>query len=93
MRTYEVVLIVHPELDEAGLTGAVEKVKGWITESGGVITKVDQWGRRPLAYPIKKQKAGQYVLITCEMTPSFTNELERNLRLTEAILRFMITVR
>lgn len=92
MRTYEVVLIIHPELDETAFNEAVEKVKGWITTAGGSITKVDVWGKRRLAYIIKKQRDGLYVMITAEIPPTFTAELERNIRFLEPVIRFMTTV-
>ena len=91
MRTYEVVLIIHPELDETAFNEAVEKVKGWITTAGGTVAKVDVWGKRRLAYVIRKQRDGQYVLITAEFPPAYTTELERNLRFLEPVIRFMIT--
>ena len=53
MRKYELVCIFQPDLDETAFNGALEKVKGWISESGGNIDKVDVWGRRKLAYIIK----------------------------------------
>lgn len=92
MRNYEVVLIVHPDLDEAAMTGLLDKVKGWITDSGGSIDKVDMWGKRRMTYIIRKQHEGQYVLLNVQMAPAFTAELERNIRFIESILRFMITV-
>jgi small subunit ribosomal protein S6 len=92
MRTYEVVLIVHPELDEAAFKAVIEKTQGWITTSGGTCTKVDVWGKRRMAYAIRKQREGQYVLITAEFAPAFGAELERNLRFLEPVMRFMITV-
>lgn len=92
MRTYEVVLIAHPDLDETAFNAVIEKAKGWITTSGGSITKVDVWGRRRMAYAIRKQREGQYVLITAEFAPAFSAELERNLRFLEPVMRFMITV-
>jgi len=91
MRTYEVVLIFHPELDETALNEALEKVKGWVTTAGGNFAKVDLWGKRRLAYVIRKQREGQYYLLTIEMPAAFTNELERNLRFLEPVIRFMIT--
>jgi small subunit ribosomal protein S6 len=91
MREYELVFIVHPDLDDTALKDVVEKVKSWITEAGGVISKVDFWGKRKLAYMIRKQKEGQYVLIKTQMEPAFGATLERNLRLTEPVLRFLIT--
>jgi small subunit ribosomal protein S6 len=91
MRVYELVFIVHPDLDDAAFKELVEKVKGWITEAGGIISKVDSWGKRKLAYRIRKQKEGQYVAIKAEIPPLFCVQLERNLRLTESVLRFLIT--
>lgn len=90
MRNYEVAFIAHPELDDASLTSLVEKAKGWVSAVGGQVIQVDQWGRRRLAYPIRKQKEGQYILMQTQMTASATHEVERNLRLTEQVLRFQI---
>ncbi len=92
MRTYEVVLIIRSELDETAFNDAVEKVKGWITTAGGSIAKVDVWGKRRLAYIIKKQRDGQYVMITAQFPPAFTTELDRNLKFLEPVIRYMITV-
>jgi ribosomal protein S6 len=92
MRNYEVVLILQPDLDETAFNAAVDKVKGWITTSGGTIAKVDIWGKRRMAYAIRKQREGQYVLITAELAPTFCTDLERNLRFLEPVMRFMITV-
>ncbi|GAP07031.1 MAG TPA: 30S ribosomal protein S6 [Anaerolinea thermolimosa] len=90
MRNYEVVFIVHPDLDETALTALIDKVKGWITEAGGSVEKADVWGKRRMAYPIRKQRDGQYVYFETSMPPAFSNELDRNLRLTEPVLRYMI---
>ena len=92
MRTYEVVLIVNPDLDEDALNGVVDRVKNWMTESGGTVTKVDLWGKRRMAYIIRKQREANYVLIVAELDPSSTAELERNLRFLEPVMRYMITV-
>jgi small subunit ribosomal protein S6 len=91
MRDYEVILVVHPDLDETAVNGVVEKVKGWVTESGGSVEKVDLWGKRRLAYQIRKQREGQYMLIKMQLAPSYCTELERNLRFTEPVMRFLIT--
>ena len=63
-----------------------------MTEAGGEIVKVDHWGKRRLANPIRKQREGNYVLIQANLTPAFTATLERNLRFLEPVLRFLITV-
>jgi small subunit ribosomal protein S6 len=91
MREYELIFIVHPDLDDAAFKEIVERVQGWITGAGGVVSKVDLWGKRKLAYEIRKQKDGQYVLMKTEMQPTFTAELERNLRFVEPIMRFLVT--
>ncbi len=91
MRDYELIFIVHPELDETALNELVEKVKGWITEAGGVISKVDFWGRRKMAYSIRKQREGQYVMFKMQMAPTFGATLERNLRFLEPVMRFLIS--
>ncbi len=90
MRTYEVILIVQPDLDETALNGVIEKTKGWITEAGGTVEKVDLWGKRRLAFAIRKQREGQYVLIEAQLAPAATAELDRNLRFLEPVMRFLI---
>jgi len=93
MREYEVVFIAHPELDETALNDLIIKVRGWITESGGEVLKTDLWGKRRLAYPIRKQREGQYVLLYSKMAASFGAQLERNLRFTEPVLRFLLVAK
>ena len=92
MRTYEVVLIVNPELDETAFKAAIEKVQGWITTAGGSVEKLDIWGKRRLAYTIGKHRDGQYAIITAKFAPAFANELDRQMRFLEPVFRFMITV-
>ncbi|HLE27257.1 MAG TPA: 30S ribosomal protein S6 [Anaerolineales bacterium] len=90
MRSYEVAFILQPDLDEASLNALVEKAKGWVATAGGQVAQVDLWGRRRLAYSIRKQKEGQYILMQTQMTAAATREVERNLRLTEQVMRFQI---
>ena len=91
MRKYELVCIVQPDLDETAFKGAVERVQGWVTESGGSVDKVDVWGRRRLAFPIHKQRDGQYVLLNITLDPKSASDLERNIRYLETVLRHMLT--
>ncbi len=93
MRNYELVFILQPDLDETAVQALLEKAKGWITEAGGTVSKVDNWGKRRLAYEINKRREGQYVLFEMSMPPSFSSELERNLRFQEQIMRFLIVNR
>lgn len=90
MRAYELVVIIHPDLDETALGEVVERIKGWVTVDGGNIDKVDLWGRRRLAYPIRKQNEGQYVLLQTTMAEKNLALLERNLRFLEPVMRFML---
>lgn len=92
MRKYEVVCVINPDLDETALSGLLEKVSGWITELGGSVEKVEKWGRRRMAYQIHKHREAQYVLMTASLAPSAVAELERNLRLTEIVIRHLITL-
>lgn len=92
MRKYELVCIIHPDLDETAFNAALEKVKGWILEINGSVDKVDVWGRKRLAYVIKKQKEGQYVLLNVSLPPESVGVLDQNLRFMEAIIRYMLTV-
>ena len=92
MRNYELVCIVHPDLDENAFKAVVEKVSGWVTETGGSVEKVDVWGRRRMAYHINKQREGQYVLFHLNMEPTSTASLERNIRFQESVMRSMMIV-
>ena len=92
MRKYELVCIIHPDLDENAFNSVVEKVRGWIGDLGGGVDKVDIWGRRRMAYSIHKQREGQYVLLNVTMPPTASAELDRNLRFQESVIRYMITL-
>lgn len=92
MRKYELMCILQPDLDENAFNGALDKIKGWISESGGSVDKAEVWGRRKLASYIKKQREGQYVLLNVTMNPAATADLERNLRYQESVLRHMLSV-
>jgi len=90
LRDYELMVVINPELDDEGMSTIMDKLKGLITERGGSITDVEQWGRRRLAYPIKHFLEGNYVLTHFKMDPNLTNEVDAGLRLSEAVLRHLI---
>jgi len=90
MRDYELVIIVTPEIDETATAEVVDKVKSWITEVEGSIESLEEWGRQKLAYLVNNQKEGQYYLFNLKLEPSAVVNLERNFRLQESILRFLI---
>jgi small subunit ribosomal protein S6 len=93
MREYELVVIIHPDLDENAVNEVVTRISNWITEDGGEITKTDFWGKRELAYLIRKIKHGQYVLLQAKMNPTLGAKLERNLGYLESVLRYMLIAR
>ena len=92
MRKYELMCILQPDLDETAFNGVLDKVKGWISDSGGSVDKAEVWGRRKLASYVKKQREGQYVLLNLTLSPTATSDLERNLRFQESIMRHMLSV-
>jgi small subunit ribosomal protein S6 len=90
MRNYEVTYIAHPDLDAESFGQLNDQVQGWITSAGGTIKKADIWGKRKLAYRIKKQAEGQYVLLHTAMEPTYCGQLEQQFRLQESVIRFLI---
>lgn len=90
VRRYELIYIVHPEVDEANLAAVNETVTGLVERGGGKVVKIDPWGLRRLAYPIRKVWEGQYVLMHLELDPLSVSELERGLGLAEQILRHLV---
>ena len=89
MRAYELAFILRPTLDGDSLTACVEWLKDQIQAQTGEVTKVDEWGRRNLAYPINNFQEGYYVLVQANMLPESLLELERNIKLSEDIIRYM----
>ena len=92
MRQYEVAYIADPDLDQEALNALDEKVKGWIEAAGGEVLEVDRWGKKRLAYPIQKRHDGFYIFVKANMPPQAGISIERELGLSEQILRSMITV-
>jgi small subunit ribosomal protein S6 len=92
MRNYELGCISDPELDPQAQTDLETKVGSWIEAAGGRMSKVDRWGKRRLAYPIKKHADGFYVFYQVQLPPQATGQIERELRLNENVLRFILTL-
>lgn len=92
MRKYETVFILHPSLDEEAVKANVEKFKGVIENGGGVVENVDNWGKRKLAYEIKKVNEGYYTLINFNASPELPKELDRIFRITDTVIRHIIIV-
>lgn len=91
MRTYEALYIVRPDLDPEQIAAVVEKFTGLVTGNGGQLVKVDQWGKRRLAYEVKHFREGFYVLMQFHSTPEVAQELERILKITDEVMKYLIT--
>ncbi|CAH0524576.1 30S ribosomal protein S6 [Vibrio hippocampi] len=89
MRHYEIVFMVHPDQSEQ-VAGMIERYTGSITEVGGTIHRLEDWGRRQLAYPINKLHKAHYVLMNVEAPQEAIDELETAFRFNDAVLRNMI---
>lgn len=89
MPYYETVFIARQDLSDAQVKALLEGYSKIITDAGGKIHKVENWGLRNLAYRIKKNRRGHYVLIESESPAPAIHEMERTMRLNEDILRFM----
>ncbi|MGA7678349.1 MAG: 30S ribosomal protein S6 [Dehalococcoidia bacterium] len=90
MSNYELVLIVSPEVVDEEMPEFITKLSELVNKVGGSVDEVNQWGRRKLAYPIKRSTEGNYLLTKVKMKPTVTKELEANLRLSGKILRHLL---
>ena len=92
-KAYELTFIVRLDPNEEVINDAVNQVQAWVeADSLGQVTKIDRWGRRRLAYEIDKQRDGYYVQMDAEIDPLGLPELERNLKLSAQILRYLIVL-
>ncbi len=90
MRDYELVVIIRPTVADDEVASTVDKTSQYITQRGGTIAEVNQWGRKKLAYPIKNFTEGSYVLTRFSIEPEATTEMEAGLELSEDILRYLL---
>ncbi len=89
MRHYEIVFIVHPDQSEQ-VPGMVERYRGLVTAKSGNIHRLEDWGRRQLAYPIQKIHKAHYVLMNIECDQETLDELEHAFRFNDAVLRYLM---
>jgi small subunit ribosomal protein S6 len=87
---YEIAVLYHPDL-EVDLTKAEEKVTKIVTDNGGKVTATDNWGKRKLMYPIKKQEHAIYVFYTVEMPGESVKKVESILNITDEVIRYLLT--
>jgi len=90
MRHYELMVILDPELEERTVAPSLDQFLGVVRQGGGSVEKVDIWGRRRLAYEIAKKGDGIYAVIDLTAEPDTVKELDRQLNLSEAVLRTKI---
>lgn len=90
MTQYEVAVLYHPDL-EVDLTKAEDRVQKIFTDNGGKVTATDNWGKRKLAYPIKRNEHAVYVFYTVEMPGESVVKVESTLNITDEVIRFLIT--
>jgi len=90
LREYEVLYIVRADLDDEKVQDAVKRVNTLIERSGGTVERTNLWGKRKLAYEVKHQKEGSYVLQDFQLNPDRIPELEASLKITEEVLRHLI---
>ena len=87
MRRYELMVILDPELEERTVAPELDRFLNVVRKGGGEVENVDIWGRRRLAYDIKKKSEGIYAVVDLQATPDLAKELDRQLNLNEAVLR------
>lgn len=90
MRKYETIFILSPSFDEETVKANIEKFKGVIENGGGTVDNVDFWGKRKLAYEIKKVSEGYYTLVNFTANPELPRELDRIFRITDGVIRHII---
>ena len=89
MNQYEIAVLYHPSL-EVDLTKAEERVKKIVSDAGGKITATDNWGKRKMAYPIKKEEHAVYVFYTAELPSEGVKKVETTLNITDEVIRYLI---
>ena len=90
LHQYELVVVLSPDLQEDAVTSGIERVQQAITSRGGEIDDVNNWGRRRLAYPIKRHLEGTYVVQQIKLDPGQVRDLENNLRISEDVIRHLV---
>lgn len=90
MHDYELVAMVSPEVDEEGMSKIVDKVTQSIGDRGGAVEEIRDWGKRKLAYPVRKFLEAEYILARFKLMPKSVKELEKELGASGDILRYLV---
>ena len=91
MNKYEAMYIVNPNVADDARAALVERFSGIVTNGGGNVEKIDDWGKRKLAYEIDDLTEGHYILMHFESESSLPKELERNFKISEDVMRFLVS--
>jgi small subunit ribosomal protein S6 len=91
-RTYEILFIADPNLGEPEVDALAAQVQGFVEKDGGKLQKMEKWGKKRLAYDVRRHREGYYVLLAVEGTGAMVKEVERRIKVTDGIIRFL-TVR
>ncbi|HWT77610.1 MAG TPA: 30S ribosomal protein S6, partial [Candidatus Methylomirabilis sp.] len=89
MRSYEVIFILDPALADDAVDGAIAAASGVVTKEGGEVVEVQKWGRKRLAYEVKKRREGHYIFLRLRAPVKAVSELERHLNIAEPVLKFL----
>lgn len=90
MREYELTYIVRPDIEDEAVANIAARVEQVITSNGGRVLKTDMWGKRRLAYPLRRYTEGYYIFLRTELTDQAIREVERSIKLSEDILRHLL---
>ena len=90
MNNYEVLYILNADQDDEVIAAQAEKFSNLVVANGGEVVKLDKWGRRRLAYPINFKNEGFYVLMNIKAASELPTELERNFRISDEVMRYMV---
>ena len=91
MNQYEVMYVIDPALEDSARTELINRFSDLVVKNGGEVDRVDEWGKRRLAYAIQYKTEGYYVLVVFSANPELPRELERNMRNDERLMRYMVT--
>jgi len=89
LRSYEVIFILDPALADDAVDGAIAAASGVVTKEGGEVVEVQKWGRKRLAYEVKKRREGHYIFLRLRAPVKAVSELERHLNIAEPVLKFL----
>ena len=90
LRDYEMVVVLSPDIGDDVIAGSLERLQQSVTSRGGEVIDVNHWGRRRLAYPIKRHMEGNYVVSQIKFDPTQVPDLESSLRISEDVIRHLI---